>query len=315
MKLNSLTSVRSRGAHVAVLGCLAFAAQIACSDDAPAPVLGNPYPMNTSGSTNSAAGMPAATAGMPAATAGTTSTGGGGAGTAGTTSTAGTFTAGGDTATGGTFTTAGTAAGGTDATAGTTGTAGMAGMPEQPKAYCEGKTAVALPSPAEAGNPPWGWSEGGEGAQISIPMDLAVDACKTRVKDAVGTCTAWRYKPSATPTPVWVIWAPLSNATTYSCLPAEVTNIAFCAKGVKGGEKVAFGGGGAEETEVTLTDKWEVQKIAVSSAVANSFAKGVEKAFIWKIVPPEGAAVTTEFFVDKIQFVKDVPTDYCAAAN
>lgn len=311
MKLNSLVanSARSRSVQLAILGSITFATLVACSEESGPPAA---PPLGTSGTFS---------------TSGTTST-------AGTSSTAG--TAAGGTATGGTFGTAGTDAGGTggafvsggsagtDAggtasggTAGTGGdaTAGTGGTFEQPKAYCETQTAVTLPAVLETGNPSWGWSEGGPGAQISDPMDLAVDACMTRVNGAVGSCSKWRYSPAATPTPVWVIWMPLANGT-HTCLPEDVTAIAFCARGVKGGEKVSFGGAGVLETEATLTNEWALQTIPVTASSANSFSVGVEKAFVWKIVPPEtGTAEITEFFLDKLQFVKDTPTaDYCAAA-
>jgi hypothetical protein len=306
VKLNTLTSfahpLRRRAPQIAVLGCLAFAAQVACSD---APTQGGtPTPFPTSGTTSG--GSVANTAGTTTTTAaGTFATGGGG-----------TFSAGGTGfETGGTAgSTAGTASGGSaGSTAGTGGTTVV--VPPTP--YCMGKTLEPLPYPVKTGFQPSGWSEGPP--VISNPTDLAFDACTERVAGAaaVGDCSKWRYTPSATPGAAWVIWS-LQWEPNYRhdnvCLAEGATAIAFCARGVAGGEKIQVGGAGVAEAEITLTNEWALYKVPLTSPDYNSFESGVPSGFDWKVVP---AAVPSkvEFFIDKLQFMKDVPADYCGGAD
>jgi hypothetical protein len=301
VKLNTLAQpFRRRAPQVAVIGCLAFGVQVACSDT-PA----NPSPSNTT---------------FPMA--GTTSTAGTPATTAGTTSTAGTL------ATAGSFGTAGTPAGGTEAGgtggAGGTGTAGTATagtggtvvvVPTTP--YCMGKEVKTLPYAAESNYYPSGWSEGPP--VISNPTDLPFKACDpaNRVAGAAGNCTTWRYTPAATPAAAWVIWeVPPAAPTTHVCLPEGVNSIAFCARGSVGGEKIMTGGAEVQEAEITLTNEWKTFTVPLAGVTYNTYDVGLNKAFVWKIVPPAAGATVTNFFIDNIQFVKDAPgADYCAAGG
>jgi hypothetical protein len=296
VKLNQ--PFRRRAPQLAAVGCLAFAVQVACSD---APQGGTPTPFPTAGT--SAGGTPAGTAGTPAASGSFSSSGT--FGTAGTTDTGGV---------GGT----GTAGTGGAATAGT-GTAGTGGtivvVPATP--YCMGKTALPLPYKVETNYFPSGWSVGPPA--ISVPADLAFDACTQRVGGAVGNCSKWRYTPQAVPAPVWVIWAvppEAPAATSHACLAEGATAIAFCARGEVGGEKIQTGGAGVTEAEITLTNEWKTFTVPLTGVTYNTFDNGVPTGFVWKVVPPAAGAAITEFFIDKIQVVKDAPTaDYCGGGG
>jgi hypothetical protein len=299
VKLNTLAQpFRRRAPQVAVLGCLAFGVQIACSDTPASPSNNNTtFPM--AGTTS--------TAGTPATTAGTTST-------AGTFATAGTFGSAGTAATGGTEA-GGTGGAGTagTATAGTGGTVVV--IPTTP--YCMGKTPQTLPYAAEKNYYPSGWSEGPP--VISNPTDLPFKACDpaNRVAGAAGNCTTWRYTPAATPAPAWVIWeVPPAAPMTHVCLPEGVNSIAFCARGGAGGEKIMTGGAEVQEAEITLTNEWKTYTVPLTGVTYNTYDNGLNKAFVWKIVPPAAGAAVTNFFIDNIQFVKDAPgADYCAAGG
>lgn len=290
MKLISLLSPAQlfsrRAPQVAVAGCLAFGVQIACSDTVPPATNNTTFPM---AGTNSG-GSPAGTAGTPAAS--------------------GSFSA------SGSFGTAGTDTGGTGGT-GTagSGTAGAGGtvvvIPTTP--FCMGKAPLPLPYKVESNYYPSGWSEGPP--LISNPTDLAVKACKERVAGAVGDCTTWRYTPVvADPKAAWVIWeVPPAAPLTHVCLAEGANSIAFCARGVKGGEKIQTGGAGVPEAEITLAAEWKPFSVPLAGVVYNTLDNGVPTGFVWKIVPPAAGAAITEFFIDKIQIVKDAPTaDYCA---
>lgn len=289
MKLNQ--PFRRRAPQLAAVGCLAFAVQVACSD---APTQSGNVPIFPTAGT-SAGGTPANTAGTPAAS--------------GSFSTSGSFGTAGTTDVGGTGgTTGGTATAGTATTAGTGGTTVV--VPPTP--YCQGKTLSTLPYTVETNYFPSGWSVGPP--DISVPADLVYDACTSRVTGAVGNCTKWRYTPQAVPAPVWVIWAvpPLAPAaTSHACLATGATAIAFCARGEKGGEKIQTGGAGVNEAEITLTDEWKTFTVPLTGVNYNTDENGVPTGFVWKVVPAAVPAIT-EFFIDKIQIVKDAPgADYC----
>ncbi len=305
MKLNSLTSLthpfRRPATKVALAGCFAFAVQVACSD---APQNGTPTFPSTAG-TPSTSGA-SSTSGAPG-TAGTfTST----AGTAGSFGTAGTgFETGGTAGTGG--------GGGTDA-GGTAGasTAGTGGVYVPPAPFCMNHAVAPLPYKVNDNYYPSGWSEGGPTAQISTPAaGLATDYCTQRPAGAVGECTKWRYTPAAAGgTAVWVIWeVPAAAPLNHVCLPEGVNSIAFCARGEVGGEKIMTGGAGVPEAAITLTNEWKTFTVPLTGVTYNTLDKGVSTGFVWKIDPATtGAPALTEFFIDKIQFVKDAPgADYC----
>ena len=300
MKLNHLTSTahffRRGSTRALMLGGFAVAVQVACSDAPSTP--STPLP-GASGSTNNTAGTPANTAGTPAMTAGTFSMT---AGSAGTFSTAGTTDVGGSTAGG---------MGGTGGTTAGTTSAGTGGTPVQPTAFCMDQTPQTLPYTVNKNYHESGWSVGPPA--ISNPTDLAFNACTKRVAGAVGDCTKWRYTPQTIPAPVWVIWeVPKDAPKNHVCLPDGVNSIAFCARGVQGGEKIMAGGAGKPEADITLTAEWKVFTVPLAGVDYNTFDNGVPTGFVWKIVPP-APAVITEFFIDKIQFVKDAPAaDYCA---
>jgi len=290
---------RRRTPPLAVLGCLAFAVQIACSDAPTQGGTGTTFPTAGTAGGGTALSM----AGTSAASGSFSSSGS--FGTAGNA-----FETGG---TGGSATTAGTSSGGTAvATAGTGGTVVV--NPTTP--YCMGKPVAPLPYKVESNYYPSGWSEGPPA--ISAPTDLAFDACTKRVAGAVGDCTKWRYTPQATPAPVWVIWAvppQAPAATAHACVAEGANSIAFCARGEKGGEKIMTGGASVNEAEITLTAEWKTFTVPLTGVTYDTFENGVPTGFVWKIVPPAANAAVTEFFIDKIQFVKDAPTaDYCAGS-
>jgi hypothetical protein len=308
VKLIPTRSLRLRGAHVALLGCLAFSAQVACSD---APVSPSPYvpPQGTSGTATGTAGTPATTGGTaPTGTAGTTTT------TGGTFSSGGTFgTAGTDT--GGTFTTAGTATGG--AAAGTDAggtTAGTGGTPEPPKPYCDGKTLSPLPYIVNTGFQLSGWSPSTAG-QLTANGDVTTpptNACLTRVANAVGDCSMWRYTKNANPSPFWVQWITQWSPTFKHdnvCLAAGAKAVTFSAKGVAGGEVIQFSAGqGMQKKSVTLTKEWALYFVPIDTTDYNGFAAGVYEGFAWEMSPVADTA-TTEFFLDNIQWVATVPVE------
>ena len=313
MKLNTLTSLthsfRRPAVKVAVAGCFAFAVQVACSD---APQNGTPTFPSTAG-TPGTAGAPS-TAGAPAGTAGTFATT---AGTAGTFGTAGTgFETGG---------TAGAATGGGGAGGvGTAGaaTAGTGGVIVPPAPFCMNHAVAPLPYKVNDNYYPSGWSEGGPTAQISTPTtNLVTDYClaASRPTGAVGDCTKWRYTPAAAGgTAVWVIWeVPAAAPLNHVCLPEGVSSIAFCARGEVGGEKIMTGGSGVPEAMITLTNAWKTFTVPLTGVTYNTVDKGVPTGFVWKIDPATtGAPALTEFFIDKIQFVKDAPAaDYCGGGS
>jgi hypothetical protein len=299
VKLNpsSTQSFRRRAPQAAVLGCLAFALQVACSD---APVNGGPGPFTTSGT--NAGGTPANTAGTPAASGSFSASGSFG--------TAGTFETGG---TGGSAT-AGTGTGG--ATTAGTGTAGTGGtivvIPTTP--YCMGKTPTPLPYMATDGFKQAGWdgavAEIKTGAQI-IPAP-AVDYCSQRAPGAVGDCSMWQWTPDAT-TPAYadVRWTRMFDAGythPQVCLAEGAKYISFYARGAVGGEKITVGGAGiptASEVEVTLTNKWAVYSAPLDGVMYNTYDSGVENVFSWKAEPP---STQITFWIDNIQVRKDLPT-------
>jgi hypothetical protein len=238
------------------------------------------------------------------------------AGTFASSGSGGTFSSGGTFETGGTVAAAGTESGGTagSTAAGTGGTGGTGVVPPTP--YCMGKPVEALPFVVETKYYASGWSEGPPPAgQISNPADLAFDACTTRVAGAVGQCTKWRFTPLATPHAVWVIWeVPPAAPLNHVCLPEGANSIAFCARGVAGGEKIMTGGAGVAEAAITLTADWKTFTVPLAGVTYNTEANGVPTGFVWKIDPPP--ATNVEFFIDKIQFVKDAPAaDYCGASS
>ncbi len=308
MKLNTLTSFnpfRRPAAKVAVAGCLAFAVQVACSD---VPQNGTPTPPGTAGTAPGSAGTAPGTAGTTPGTAGTfssTAGSGGSFGTAGTGfETGGTATGGGGAATAGA------------ATAGTGGTTVV--VPPAP--FCMNHAVAPLPYKINDNYYPSGWSEGGPTAQISTPTTaLATDFCLSRPAGAVGDCTKWRYTPAAAGgTAVWVIWeVPAAAPLNHVCLPAAANSIAFCARGEVGGEKIMTGGAGVSEAMITLTNEWKTFTVPLAGVNYNTDANGVPTGFVWKIDPATtGAPALTEFFIDKIQFVKDAPAaDYCGGTD
>jgi len=270
---------------------------------------------------------------MLPATAGTTSTAGSVATTAGTSSvvpTAGTSSGGTFASTGGTFSMAGTGVvtggtGGSDAagTGGTTTAAGTAnggtGGVIVATPYCMGKTLEALPFPVNKGWQPSGWSAGPP--LISAPMaaDVTTDYCAAGQRvggaAAVSDCSRWRYTPAVAPTAAWVIWSYVWDAQfTHPgvCLAEGAKAIAFCARGAAGGEAVAVGGAGVTEIPITLTADWKAYSVPLG-AEYNGFDNGVPSGFDWKIDPVANQPTVT-FFIDKLQFVKDVPADYCGAS-
>jgi hypothetical protein len=180
-----------------------------------------------------------------------------------------------------------------------------------------GKPLDPLPYPVKTGFQPSGWSEGPP--VISNPTDLAFDACTTRVAgaDAIGACSKWRYTPAAVPAAAWVIWS-LQWEPNFRhpnvCLAEGATAIAFCARGVAGGEKIQVGGAGVPESEITLTNEWALYKVPLTSPDYNSFESGVPSGFDWKVVPAVAPTII-EFFIDKLQIMKDVPADYCGGAS
>lgn len=301
MKLITLTSsahsFRRHMPQAAVLGCLAFALQVACSD---APVNGTPTPPFTAAGTN-AGGTPVSMAGTPAASGSFSSSGS--FGTAGTFDTGG---AGGSATAG----TGGTATAGT-ATAGTGGTAVV--IPTTP--YCMGKTLTPLPYMATDGFKQAGWdgavAEIKTGAQI-VPAP-AVDYCTAqRVAGAVGDCSMWQWTPDPT-TPAYadVRWTRMFDAGythPQVCLAEGAKYISFYARGAVGGEKITVGGAGiptASEVEVTLTNKWAVYSAPLDGVTYNTYDSGVENVFSWKAEPP---SLQITFWIDNIQIRKDLPT-------
>jgi hypothetical protein len=281
---------RSRGAQLACLGALAFAAQVACSD-APGPKT-TPFPMTSAGS----AGTPASTAG---ASGSFTS-----AGTGGTFGTAGSFTSGGM---GGQQATGGSAGAAGAATAGTGGVIVTA-------PYCEGKTLTALPFNVQSAFFPSAWQ--GDFSQIAIPEEPTVDACADRAEGALGDenrCSAWRYTPNATAASwaavAWSTYAEPNFTHPPVCLAAGATAVTFFARGVAGGEKLSVAALGAQEMVIELTDEWERYEIPLAGVEYNSFDVGVKTGFSWKVDPATPPAVTpvTEFFIDSIQVVSGDP--------
>lgn len=298
MKLNQ--PFRRRAPQLAAVGCLAFAVQVACSD---APTQGGNNTTFPTAGTNVGGTPVTNTAGTPAAS--------------GSFSASGTFgTAGTAVDTGGTGGTSGGAGGSATAGSATAGTGGtVVVIPTTP--YCMGKAALPLPYKVETNYFPSGWSVGPP--DISVPTDLAFDACTARVAGAVGNCTKWRYTPQAVPAPVWVIWAvppEAPAATSHACLAEGATAIAFCARGEKGGEKIQTGGATVTEAEITLTNEWKTFTVPLTGVTYNTFDNGVPTGFAWKVVPPAAGAAVTEFFIDKIQIVKDAPAaDYCGVSG
>lgn len=317
MKLNTLTSIvhpfRSRTSLALMLSGFAVAAQVACSD---APTQGG-FPTNTAGTPAmmNTGGTPVSTAGTPATTAGTFSNSSGSGGTfatAGTDAGAGTFSVGGST--GGTAT-AGTDAGGTTSTAGTA-TAGTGGDPPAPVAYCSTHTLEALPYDISKG-----FKSSGYGPDATSILQIQQDGnvttpptnyCMTaRATGAVGDCSMWRFTPATVPTYAYVAWSRNWDAHTMKdpvCLADGAKAVIFYARGVKGGEKIIVAGSGQmTDTEVTLTAAWKQYSFSIDGISYNDFTTGLPPAFSWKIVPAAGDAVT-EFFIDNIMVVKDIPT-------
>jgi hypothetical protein len=287
----------SSSIKLAALGAFAFAAQVACSDDPPQ----NPIipPGNTSGSANNTAGTPSTggtfgTAGTPSNTSGT------GFGTAGTPATGG---AGGAGGTG----TAGTGTAGT----GTAGTGGTGIVPNEP--FCKDKPLEPLPYTVTSGFKQAGWSPTAvmqikAGAQITPDPP---DNCTMRLPGAVGDCSVWRYTPDpAGASPAWVEWI-LQWDAGYAhdpvCVAEGATKLIFHAKSKTDGEKVVFGGAGAEELEATLTPEWKRYEITLGTY--NSFESGVKTGFSFKVVPAAENPTVVEFYVDNIMIVKDLPPD------
>lgn len=299
------TFLRRHSIKLAILGSLAFAAQVACSDD-PAPGVGGVAGTTNGGSNTAGSG----TAGSNTAGSGTGGSGTAGSGTAGS-NTAGTFTTAG-TETGGTAT-GGTGGTGTAGTA-TAGTGGTGIIPVDP--FCMGKTLTALPYNVTEGFKQSGW--GGviastkTGAQI-VPAP-AVDYCGAgkRVAGAVGDCSMWQWTPAANATEndySFVAWARMWDAQyTHPevCLADGAKYISFYARGEVGGEKLKFGGSEATDITVTLTAEWKLYSISLDGVTYNSFASGFEKGFAWTAAPPT-AKIT--FWVDNIQVVKTLPAD------
>ena len=292
MKLNTLAQpFRRRAPQVAVLGCLAFGVQIACSDTPANP--GPTFP--TTAGTTSTAGTPAATAGTPATTAGT-------------------FGA------SGSFGTAGTPAGGTD-TGGTGGTGGAATagtggttVVVPPVAYCMGKPLEALPYVANDGFELSGWNAGAQ-AQATANGDIVnrpTDACLTRVPGAVGRCSQWHFIPAVASGFAFVQWITMWDSKyTHPpvCIAEGAKAVTFAAKGVLGGETITVAAGlGMQDKEIVLSTEWEHYFVPLDGVEYNSFNSGVVEGFTWKIVPTETTPVM-DFFIDDIKWVKDLPTD------
>lgn len=279
-------------------GALAFAAQIACSEDPTQ----NPMipPGNTSGSGNTAG---ASSNGGTFATAGSTSnTSGTGFGMAGTPASAGTGTGGaGGTGTAGT---AGTATGGSS-------TGGTGIVPNDP--FCMGKTLEPLPYVVTSGFKQAGWSPTAV-TQITAGAEITPDPpdnCTERLPGAQGDCSVWRYTPDpAGASAAWVEWI-LQWDAGYAhppvCVAEGATKLIFHAKGTTGGEVVSFGGAGTTEVELTLTNEWKRYEIALGTY--NSFESGVKTGFSIKIEPAAEDPQVVEFYVDNILIVKDLPPD------
>jgi hypothetical protein len=296
------TFLRRHSIKLAVLGSLAFAAQVACSDDPAAPGTGAAGSTSNGGSNTAGTG----TAGTnTAAGTGTGGTGTAGTGTAGTFTTAGTETGG--TATGGTGGT------GTAGTA-TAGTGGSVITPVDP--FCKGKTLEALPYTVNTGFIPFIWGPDAAGiAEMKVGDQItpapAADFCKTdRVPGSKGTCWMWQWTPAdPTPTPSFVVYVRQFDANyTHPevCLADGAKYVSFYARGQNGGEVVTVGSSEAADVKITLTADWKVYSIPLDGVTYNSFGSGFEKGFSWKIEPP---AVKSLFWIDNIQVVKTLPAD------
>jgi hypothetical protein len=264
-------------------------AQIACSSEPP-PGKGQPTftPAGTSAGGN-------ASVFPTAGTGGTFETAGTGFGTAGTDV--------GGTSTGGTGETAGT---------GTAGTPPIVVVPP----YCEDKTPAPLPFEVTTAFYESAWQ--GDFTQISVPADLAMNACDdaNRPADHVGGCSKWRYTPAATGA-TWAAVAWVNRADdkfTHEpvCLAEGAKGISFYARGVKGGEIISVGGAGALEVAFTLTADWKKYYLPLDGVDYNNAKQGLPSGFSWKVDPAEPAELTpiTEFFIDSIQVVStDAPVD------
>ena len=183
--------------------------------------------------------------------------------------------------------------------------------------YCMDKTPVALPFDVQTAFYESAWQ--GDFAQITIPTvppmdtpDLTAEqnACESRPPGAVGHCSRWRYTPSATLGASWaaVAWVNRADANyTHDpvCLATGATRISFWARGLEGGEVVSFGGGGANEVSITLTDEWQEYEVPLEGVTYTTPDGVAPNGFSWKVdpaVPPEDTQVTT-FVIDSIQFV------------
>lgn len=308
MKLKSLVAkpLRLRGVQLVALGSIAFASQVACSEEAGPPA---PPPIGSSGT---------------ATTAGTGGTGTAGTGTTAGTSAGGTFgTAGSGTAgsgTAGTFGTSGSTTGGTGGSGGsagsTAGTGGTGGVVEPPKPFCDTQTAVTLPYTVNTTYQLSGW--GGIAPTVITANEgimPAANGCMTRVPNAVGGCAAFKYTPPvapAEPAPLWIQWIRQWDPNHLAppiCMPTTAKAVTFAAKGEVGGEKILVSAGeGMQAKEITLTTEWATYFVSVDGLAFNSFTSGTEEGFAWSL-DPTAETPSMVFYLDNIQWVAEAPTE------
>jgi hypothetical protein len=292
------TFVRRHSLKIAVLGCLAFAAQVACSDE---PVSGG------------------------GGFAGTTSTGGTTAPVAGTTSTAGTTAAAG-TASGGTFGTAGT--GGTFGTAGTdvggttsggtggTGTAGTAtagtggtGVIVIPPLDCT-NTGKPLPVALSAA---WGFPDSGDNSFSEAPIATGADVCTAAgaPAGAVG-CWSMTWTPVATTGRDYVFWVWHDKAANWTgqgtCVAAGAKVISLRAK-ADAPTTVSFEAVGVKQA-ANLTTEWQDVAIPLPADYNNvNPLGGVNAGLAVVMVRADKADVTVrKIYWSDVQWAVSAPT-------
>jgi hypothetical protein len=187
-----------------------------------------------------------------------------------------------------------------------------------PVAYCSTHTLEALPYDVSKGfkSSQYGGMDATSQLQIqqdgNIKTNPPTNYCMTaRATGAIGDCSMWRFTPAATPTYAYVAYVRQWDDHTLKdpvCLADGAKAVIFYARGVKGGEKIIVAGSGQKnDTEVTLTNAWKQYSFSIDGIVYNDFTTGLPSAFSWKIVPAAGDPVS-EFFLDNIMVVKDIPT-------